>query len=144
MGSALLALAESSIQLVPDGTLLLHGLIILIMVAVLNVTLFKPINRILEERDQQTRGRLEEARLTLNEIDKKLKDYERALREARAEGYLRRQRQLSQANACAREKPNCRLLRKRSRISLRPKKGVLLNKLRMFVACCCQRPGGSR
>jgi F-type H+-transporting ATPase subunit b len=97
MGSALLALAESSIQLVPDGTLLLHGLIILIMVAVLNATLFKPINRILEERNQQTRGRLEEARLTLKEIDKKLKDYERALREARAEGYHLMEQQRAEA-----------------------------------------------
>jgi len=87
MGSVLFALAESSIQLVPDGTLVVHGLIILIMVAVLNLTLFKPINRILEERDRQTRGRLEEARLTLKQIDKKLKEYERTLREARAEGY---------------------------------------------------------
>ncbi len=87
MGSALFALAEGSIQLVPDGTLVVHGLIILIMVAVLNVTLFKPINRILAERDLQTRGRLEEARLTLREVDKKIKDYERTLREARAEGY---------------------------------------------------------
>ncbi|MGI9168017.1 MAG: ATP synthase F0 subunit B [Pyrinomonadaceae bacterium] len=87
MGNVLFALAEGSIQLVPDGTLVVHGLIILIMVAVLNVTLFKPINRILAERDLQTRGRLEEARLTLREVDKKIKDYERTLREARAEGY---------------------------------------------------------
>jgi len=87
MGIVLFAFAEGSIQLVPDGTLVIHGLIILIMVAVLNVTLFKPINRILAERDLQTRGRLEEARLTLREIDKKIRDYERALREARAEGY---------------------------------------------------------
>jgi F-type H+-transporting ATPase subunit b len=97
MGSILLALGESSIQLVPDGTLVLHGLIILVMVAVLNLTLFKPINRILEERDRQTRGRLEEAQLTLKEIDKKLKDYERALREARAEGYQLMEQQRAEA-----------------------------------------------
>jgi len=43
-----LGFAENSIQLVPDGTLLLHILIILVMVYVLNATLFKPINRILQ------------------------------------------------------------------------------------------------
>lgn len=90
----MLAMAESSIQLVPDGTLLLHGLLILVMVAVLNKTLFRPINRILSERDQQTKGRLDEAGKILKEIDGKVSDYERALREARAEGYrlLERQR----------------------------------------------------
>ncbi len=97
MGGVLFALAESSIQLVPDGTLVLHGLIILVMVAVLNLTLFKPINRILAERDRETRGRLEEARLTLEEIDKKLKDYESALRAARAEGYQLLEKQRAEA-----------------------------------------------
>ena len=87
METALFAMAESSIQLVPDGTLVLHGLLILVMVAVLNATLFKPINRILSERDLQTKGRLDEARQTLKQIESKLSDYERALREARAEGY---------------------------------------------------------
>src|SRR5947209_1129969 len=57
-----LGFAENSIQLVPDGTLLLHVLIILVMVYVLNATLFRPINRILEARDKRTRGRLTEAR----------------------------------------------------------------------------------
>src|SRR6266536_33528 len=97
MGGVLFALAESSIQLVPDGTLVLHGLIILVMVAVLNLTLFKPINRILAERDRETRGRLEEARLTLEEIDKKLKDYESALRAAQAEGYQILEKQRAEA-----------------------------------------------
>ncbi len=57
-----LAFAENSIQLVPDGTLFLHIAIILVMVFVLNHTLFKPINRILEERERRTRGRTGEAR----------------------------------------------------------------------------------
>ena len=39
-------LAETSIQLVPDGTLLLHLLMVAIMVFVLNRTLLKPINQI--------------------------------------------------------------------------------------------------
>ena len=83
----LLAFAENSIQLVPDGTLFLHILIILVMVFVLNATLFKPINRILEERERRTRGRSGEAHDILQRVEEKVAHYERTLREARAAGY---------------------------------------------------------
>src|ERR671916_1545868 len=83
----LLAFAENSIQLVPDGTLFLHIIIILVMVFVLNATLFKPINRILEERERRTRGRSGEAKGIIRDVEDKLASYERALREARSEGY---------------------------------------------------------
>ena len=82
-----LALAENSIQLVPDGTLLFHLALIVVMVALLNATLLKPINRILEERDRRTKGRLSEANQTLLMVDEKLRNYESQLREARAAGY---------------------------------------------------------
>jgi len=82
-----LGFAENSIQLVPDGTLLLHVLIILLMVYVLNATLFKPINRILEAREKRTRGRLSEAEEILRSVGEKLTEYERALRAARKEAY---------------------------------------------------------
>ena len=83
----MLAFAESSIQLVPDGTLLIHLVLIIVMVALLNATLLKPINRILEERDRLTKGRLTEAQHTLLSVNEKLSEYERRLREARAAGY---------------------------------------------------------
>lgn len=83
----MLALAENSIQLVPDGTLLFHLALIVMMVALLNATLLKPINRILEERDRRTKGRLSEANQTLLMVDEKLRNYESQLREARAAGY---------------------------------------------------------
>lgn len=82
-----LCFAENSIQLVPDGTLFLHIAIILVMVFVLNATLFKPINRILEERERRTRGRSGDARDILRDVEEKLGLYERTLREARSEGY---------------------------------------------------------
>lgn len=82
-----LALAENSIQLVPDGTLLFHLVLIVTMVVLLNATLLKPINRILEERDRRTKGRLSEANQTLLMVDEKLRSYESQLREARAAGY---------------------------------------------------------
>ncbi|MFS8086205.1 MAG: ATP synthase F0 subunit B [Acidobacteriota bacterium] len=82
-----LGFAENSIQLVPDGTLLLHILIILVMVYVLNATLFKPINRILEAREKRTRGRLSEAQEILRSVSEKLSHYERSLRQSRGEAY---------------------------------------------------------
>ena len=80
-------LAESSIQLVPDGTLLLHLLMIGVMVSVLNRTLLRPVNEILREREKQITGRLNEAATLTAEAEDKLKKYNTALREARAEGY---------------------------------------------------------
>jgi F-type H+-transporting ATPase subunit b len=82
-----LGFAENSIQLVPDGTLILHVIIILVMVYVLNATLFKPINRILAARDQRTRGRLSESQQILKDVSEKLSNYEKELRRARAESY---------------------------------------------------------
>lgn len=87
MGFFLLGLAEGSIQLVPDGTLLLHIALVVLMVVALNRTLLTPINRILAERDRGTRGRLEEASRILAGIDEHVTRYERTLREARTEGY---------------------------------------------------------
>ena len=80
-------LAETSIQLVPDGTLLLHLLMVGVMVFILNRTLLKPINQILAERDRQVEGRIKEAQLLAAETEEKLRRYNATLREARAEGY---------------------------------------------------------
>jgi F0F1-type ATP synthase membrane subunit b/b' len=80
-------LAETSIQLVPDGTLLLHVAIIAIMVVVLNRTLLKPINEILSRRDALLSGRATEAQLLDASRAEKLEQYEAGLRAARAEGY---------------------------------------------------------
>ncbi len=82
-----LGFAENSIQLVPDGTLILHVVIILVMVWLLNATLYKPINRILAARERRTRGRLTEAQEILESVTDKMTDYERSLRRARSEAY---------------------------------------------------------
>ena len=92
-----LGFAENSIQLVPDGTLLLHILIILVMVYVLNATLFKPINRILEAREKRTRGRLTEAQEILGNVSDKMSEYERTLRQARGEAYSLAERERAAA-----------------------------------------------
>jgi len=80
-------LAEASIQLVPDATLLLHLVMVVVMVFVLNRTLLKPINDILSEREKQVTGRLREAEAMAAESQEKLKKYNDSLREARTAGY---------------------------------------------------------
>jgi F-type H+-transporting ATPase subunit b len=65
----------------------LHVLIILVMVYVLNATLFRPINLILENREKRTRGRLTEAQEIMGNVSERLAEYERALRAARTEAY---------------------------------------------------------
>lgn len=82
-----LGLAEGSVQLVPDGTLFLHIALILLMIFILNRTLYKPINKILEERERKTKGRSGEAGDILHSIDEKMAHYENSLRSARTEGY---------------------------------------------------------
>ncbi len=82
-----LALAENSIQLVPDGTLFLHIAIIVLMIYVLNATLFRPINRVLAERERRTRGGTGEAQDILQRVANSMNRYERSLRDARTEGY---------------------------------------------------------
>jgi len=93
-----LALAGDAIQLVPDGTLLFHLMLVVVMVALLNVTLLKPINRILEERDRRTKGRSNEAMDALGKVSEKLREYESRTREARARGYALMEEERSAAS----------------------------------------------
>ena len=72
----------------PDGTLLFHLALIVVMVALLNVTLLKPINRILEERERRAKGRMGEAQEILASVDAKMLEYQQSLREARGAGYV--------------------------------------------------------
>jgi F-type H+-transporting ATPase subunit b len=81
-----LAFAES-IQLVPDGTLFVHIAVIIVMVAVLNRILFRPVIGLLEERDKHTHGRTGEAHEILGRVEAGAARYEQSLRDARAEGY---------------------------------------------------------
>ncbi len=82
-----MVLLEAQIQLVPDGTLLLHLLMVAIMVFILNRTLLKPMNRILAERERQIQGRLKEAQALAAETEQKRKQYNDALHAARVDGY---------------------------------------------------------
>ena len=92
-----MALAESSIQLVPDGTLLLHLALVVVMVTVLNLTLLKPINKVLEERERRTKGRLGDAQGILASAKEKVRLWEQGLRQARNEGYRLLEKERSDA-----------------------------------------------
>jgi F-type H+-transporting ATPase subunit b len=83
-----LAFAEGSgIQLVPDGTILIHIVLILVMIGILNRTFFKPVNRVLQSRDRNKGGHSAEAQELFKQISEKNARYEAAMREARTEGY---------------------------------------------------------
>jgi F-type H+-transporting ATPase subunit b len=90
-------LAETSIQLVPDGTLLLHLLMIGVMVFVLNRTLLKPINKILQEREKNILGNVETAQSILKTSEEKVGQYRTALRDARTEAYHLLEKERAQA-----------------------------------------------
>lgn len=83
----LLAFAESSIQLFPDATLILHIILILVMIWVLNRTLFRPINAILERRDRFKGGTSSEAAEMLGDVAKKEERYNTETLAARNQGY---------------------------------------------------------
>jgi len=91
-----LAFAES-IQLVPDGTLVLHIVIIVTMVFILNRILYRPISRVLDERESRTRGRSGEALEILRRVRESLSRHENSLRQARAEGYRLLEQQQAEA-----------------------------------------------
>ena len=78
---------EGSIQLVPDGTILIHIVLVLLMVAVLNRTLFRPVNRILSERHKKGRETVTESAHIEKRVDEEERRYRDLLRGARASGY---------------------------------------------------------
>jgi len=87
IGVTFLAFAESSIQLVPDGTLLFHLVLLLIMVAVLSRTMYRPMNRVLAEREDLVQGRVGKAQQMVADVEGKLSAYEKTLRDARSAAY---------------------------------------------------------
>src|SRR5688572_20594623 len=82
----LLAFAET-IQLFPDGTLFIHVALILLMIWVLNRTLYRPLNRIIESRDRSKGGRSTDAVDILKDVEAKEAAYTREMLETRSKGY---------------------------------------------------------
>ena len=99
----LLAFAET-IQLFPDGTIFIHIGLILLMIWVLNRTLYKPINRVIAEREKNKGGHSSEADLLASQAAEKEAAYSRELQHARAEGYEIVEGQVRQAAAIREQK----------------------------------------
>jgi F-type H+-transporting ATPase subunit b len=97
-------LAFQEVRLVPDGTLLIHIALILLMIWVLNRTFFRPINRVIESRERSKGGRSTEAQEILKQISDKQSRYEQTMLKARSEGYELIERERAQAVAVRQEK----------------------------------------
>lgn len=95
----LLAFAEQSIQLFPDGTIFVHIALILIMIWVLNRTFFRPINKVIDAREKHKGGAGGEAEMILKDVAEKDARYNKAMLEARSEGYDLIEKQRAEAVA---------------------------------------------
>ncbi|MEK6288965.1 MAG: ATP synthase F0 subunit B [Acidobacteriota bacterium] len=93
-----LAFAEGGGNIIsPDGSLVFVLVLFLIFVFVLNRILFRPIGRVLDERQTLTEGAANEARAAKRSYEARLAEYEATIRQARAESY----RQSEQERAVA-------------------------------------------
>lgn len=84
---AIIILASGNSILAVDGSFLLIFVLILFLIFVLNRTLFRPINAILEERERLGVGRSAEAQRMLKESEERTRAYESQVRAARAAAY---------------------------------------------------------
>lgn len=77
----------AGIQLFPDGTLFIHIALILLMIWVLNRTLFRPINKVLDARENSKGGYGGAAEKILKEASEKESKYNAEILDARTKGY---------------------------------------------------------
>lgn len=82
-----LHLLAASIQLFPDATIFVHIAIILLMIWILNRTLFRPINRVLESREKSRGGHSGEAAELMSQVGEKETRYNKELQDTRLQGY---------------------------------------------------------
>jgi F-type H+-transporting ATPase subunit b len=96
--SMTLAFAEGGGDIIsPDGSLVFVLVLFLILVFVLNRILFRPIGRVLDERQTLTEGAANQARAARHSYDARLADYEATIRQARAESYKRSEQERAAA-----------------------------------------------
>lgn len=85
-----IALASGEENIIQPNITLVYVLILfLIFVFVLNQILFKPISKVLAERESLTEGAAAEARAAARQYQTRLANYEETIRQARAETYRR-------------------------------------------------------
>lgn len=96
-----LALAGSVLSI--DGSFLVVFISILLLIFILNRTLFKPINQVLDERNHLGAGRMAEAKQLLAQYEQRLNGYEQQIQSARAEAYQFMETQRRDAQAARAE-----------------------------------------
>ncbi|MBI1761097.1 MAG: ATP synthase F0 subunit B [Acidobacteria bacterium] len=96
MYPALILLLEGSVISI-DGSFLFIFISILLLIFLLNRTLFVPLNQVLDERESLGAGRLNEAKQLLRQFDEKLDHYEQQIRQARAAAYQELESQRKEA-----------------------------------------------
>lgn len=99
----LLAFAES-IQLFPDGTIFVHIAILLVMIWILNRTLYRPINKVLESREKSKGGHSGEAVSIIAAAEQKESQYNKELLDARSKGYSTIEKEQKKAAAAREQK----------------------------------------
>ena len=88
MVSMTLAFAEGGGNIIsPDGSLVLVLILFIFFVFLLNRLLFRPIGRVLDQRQNLTEGSANEARAARRIYETRLAEYEATIRKARAESY---------------------------------------------------------
>ena len=98
MVSMTLAFAEGGGDIIsPDGSLVFVLFLFLILVFILNRILFRPVGRVLDERQTLTEGATNEARAARRTYDARLAEYEANIRQARAESYKRSEQERAAA-----------------------------------------------
>jgi len=90
-----LAEEDTGSLLKPDFSLLVSLLLFIFLIFVLNALVFKPITKVLDERERLTGGAIAETKQALRNYDQRLSNYHEQIRSARAESYrlLETQRQ---------------------------------------------------
>jgi F-type H+-transporting ATPase subunit b len=88
LANVALAFAEGGGNIIsPNGSLVFILALFLLFVFVMNRLLFRPIGRVLDERETLTEGATNEARAAVRRYQVKLADYESTIRQVRAENY---------------------------------------------------------
>src|ERR1044072_1810978 len=106
LANVALAFAEGGGNIIsPNGSLVFILVLFLLFVFVMNRLLFRPIGRVLDERQVLTEGATSEARAPSRRYQAKLADYESSIRQARAESY----KKLEQDRAVALEERRLRI-----------------------------------
>jgi F-type H+-transporting ATPase subunit b len=81
----------------PNGSLVVVLILFMLFIFVLNRLLFRPVSQVLDERDQSVEGDVNLARAAGRRSERKLAEYEFAIRNARADGYRLMERERAKA-----------------------------------------------